>query len=113
MTNQQRDSMMSIVLTLLPTIGSLVATIVTVTFLLGGANENMLAISKSQEQQGQQIVEMAKQMGTIDKTQAVMANQMANLTEEMSRLNQGWTSLNEDMKCIRLMAASKGDITKC
>lgn len=96
-----------------PAIISAVATAVTISFLLGGANQNLNSIAEKQLTQSGQLNELSGQVALIDKNQAVMATQINNLNIEITRSNSAWVSLNEDMKCIRMMAASKGDFNKC
>ncbi|MGL4353075.1 MAG: hypothetical protein ACRCTP_03960 [Aeromonas popoffii] len=112
MSNQRNYTEMVMNL-LVPAGISSVATAVTISFFLGGANQNLNSIADTQATQGSQLTQLTAQVTLIDKNQAVMATQITNLNLEIARSNSAWVSLNEDMKCIRMMAAAKGDVNKC
>lgn len=112
MSNQRNYTEMVMNL-LVPAGISSIATAVTIAFVLGGANQNLNAIADKQATQGSQLDQLSTQVTLIDKNQAVMAAQITNLNLEITRSNSAWVSLNEDMKCIRMMAAARGDVNKC
>lgn len=93
---------------------SILGVTVSISFFMGSAKTDLNTVAATQNVMGQQISTLVDRFSTVDKNQAVMANQIQNMAQEITRLNQGWANLNEDMKCIRMVAASNGgDITKC
>lgn len=93
---------------------SILGVTISLSFFMGGAQTDLNNVATTQNLMGQQINTLIDRFATVDKNQAVMASQIQSMTQEIGRLNQGWANLNEDMKCIRMVAASNGgDITKC
>lgn len=111
--SSQRNYTEMVMNLLVPAGISSIATAVTISFVLGGANQNLNNIAEKQVVQSGQLEQLSSQVTLIDKNQAVMASQISNLNMEITRSNNAWVSLNEDMKCIRMMAAAKGDLNKC
>lgn len=87
---------------------------ISISFFLGSAKTDLNSVANTQNLMGQQINTLVDRFATVDKNQAVMANQIQTMAQEINRLNQGWANLNEDMKCLRMVAAANGgDVTKC
>lgn len=86
---------------------------ITISFLLGGANKDIANILEVQKEQASMFKELSNTVSSIDKSQGIMNLNIENSKEELERMRQGFMSLNQDMKCIRIASASNGDITKC
>lgn len=86
---------------------------ITIAFLLGGANKDISNILERQQEQTIVVRELSTTVAKLDKTQSITNVRMENTTKEIERLRLSQASLYEDMKCIRIAAASNGDITKC
>lgn len=120
MSNEPRDArsqhpVLDAFMSALPgAVMSILGATISISFFLGSAKTDLNTVAATQNVMGQQITTLVDRFATVDKNQAVMATQIQSMAQEITRLNQGWANLNEDMKCIRMVvAANGGDITKC
>lgn len=115
MSEQQKHPIVDAFMAALPSaMISILGVTISIAFFLGSAKTDLNSVVETQNIMGQKINSLVDSFATVDKNQAVMANQIQTMTQEINRLNQGWANLNEDMKCLRMVAASKGgDVTKC
>lgn len=110
MTDDIRNAIISTAMTALLSGG---AALISVSFYMGNANNAITTMSTQQNELASKMSVLTDRFTTINTNQAVMSNKLENMSQEIKRLNQGWADLNDDMKCIRMVAAAKGDFTKC
>lgn len=104
---------MSIITFVVPTIVSAITTAITIGFLLGGTDKTIQSISQNQINQSQEIKNLTAGFITLDKNQAIMSNEIQNISNRMNESTRSLGQLNDDMRCIRFVVSSKGDINKC
>lgn len=104
---------MSIITFVVPTIVSALTTAVTIGILLGGTDKTIQGISQNQMTQSIEIKNLTNGFNNLDKSQAIMANTIENINNRMNESTRSLGQLNDDMRCIRFVVSSKGDINKC
>lgn len=104
---------MSIVSFVVPTIVSALTTAITIGFLLGGTDKTIESISQTQKDQGLKIEALTNSFNNLDKSQALMSLDLSNVSTRLNESNQTLNQLNQDIRCIRYVVSSKGDINKC
>jgi hypothetical protein len=99
--------------TLTPVLVSAITTAVTIAFMLGGAKNDIKTIADTQVSQNQKIEDLYNKFNSLDKNQAVMAREFTNFSSRFEERAKAWDEMNEDMRCIRYVLGSKGDISQC
>ncbi len=83
-----------------------------ITFALGESKKDISTIIETQTQTIEKMENISQRVNAIDKNQAVLSSDLNYAKDEISRLSEGMTSFNDDMKCLRLMVNTRGS-TKC